>query len=603
MKPLIFFGCFLLFATNLHSQFTDNFADGEFRSNPAWMGNVDRFIVNENGTLQLRDTMPNASNVTYLSAAAATSITDSTTWEFLVRLEFSPSTSNFARVYLSASQADLSGDLNGYFVKIGGISGSDDAIELYRQDGNRRELLISGTVGGAGSDPVLARVRVTRSIAGVWRLAVDYAGEQNFQLEGEATDATYEMGGFIGLYCRYTRTRSDLFFFDDFYVNPLFVDRTPPNLLTAEALSANEIEVVFDEPLGAEMAQNPANFSIDNGIGNPASAILVAPTMVWLELATPLASAVDYTLVANGIADANGNALSNQTANFIFYDIQPIEPGDLVINEVLFNPETGGQDFVELYNVSEKIVNLQGLTIANRLRMSGDTSQVIESEYLLLPGAFVAIADDPADVLARYDMPDADALLQNDLPTLPDDEGNVTLALEETIIDALDYSDDWHFPLLDDDEGVSLERISPTAPTQSQSNWQSAAAAAGFATPGYQNSQFFERNRMIDQVVALPNKTFSPDGDGFEDVLLIEYQADQPNLTMNLRIFDAQGRLVRRLIDNELLAASGVFKWDGINDDGSKARVGVYVLWMELFSPGGRTEIRKETLVLAGKLR
>ena len=603
MKPLIFFGCMFLFATNLHSQFTDSFADGEFRSNPVWMGNPDRFIVNENGTLQLRDTLPNSSNVTYLSTAAATSITDSTTWEFLVRLEFSPSTSNFARVYLAASQADMSGDLQGYFVKIGGISGSDDAIELYRQDGNRRELLISGAAGGAGSDPVLARVRVTRSVAGAWRLAVDYTGGENFQLEGEATDTTYEMGNFIGVYCRYTRTRSDRFFFDDFYVNPLFVDRVPPALLSAEALSATEVEVTFDEPLAAETAQNPANFSIDNGIGSPASAILVAPTVVWLELAAPLASAVDYTLVANGIADANGNAISNQVANFIFFDIQPIEPGDVVINEVLFNPETGGQDFVELHNVSEKIINLQGLTIANRSRMSGDTSQLIESEHLLLPGAYVAIADEPADVLARYNVPDAEALLQNDLPTLPDDEGNVTLAFAEKIIDAVDYADDWHFSLLDDEEGVSLERISPTAPTQSRANWQSAAAAVGFATPGYQNSQFFERNRMIDEVVALPNKTFSPDGDGFEDVLLIEYQADQPNLTMNIRVFDAQGRLVRRLIDNELLAASGVFKWDGISDDGSKARVGIYVLWMELFSPGGRTEIRKETCVLAGKLR
>ena len=49
-----------------------------------------------------------------------------------------------------------------------------------------------------------------------------------------------------------------------------------------------------------------------------------------------------------------------------------------------------------------------------------------------------------------------------------------------------------HNKLLNDFKGVSLERINPSMPTNQSSTWQSAAQAAGFATPTYRNSQYSE---------------------------------------------------------------------------------------------------------------
>ncbi|MBK7869603.1 MAG: lamin tail domain-containing protein [Saprospiraceae bacterium] len=580
----------------------DNFADGNFSSNPEWIGHTDRFIVNAIGELQLQHNSPEANNTTYLSVAAATSINENTTWEFYIRMAFAASTTNFARVYLMASQPDLSGNLNGYYLKIGGISGSDDAIELYRQDGANSQLLLSGATGKAGTDPVLARVRITRSTTGEWTLLTDYEGGKNFQTEASATDATYATGNYFGLYCRYTSTRNQAFFFDDVSIDPLFTDTTPPTLLSAEAISATEVELNFDEPLDANSTQNINHYTISNGIGNPKSAILVTPTTIFLELNTPLQSGQNYTLTANNITDLSGNASMNQTAMLIFFDIQTMMPGDVIINEILFNPESGGSDFIELYNISDKIFNINGLEIENQQKTSGDTLQTIKTDFLLLPGAFVAVTEEPQDILSRYNVPNPAALLDNNLPTFDDDEGNITIRFAGVTIDSFDYSDDLHFALLDDDEGVSLERISTTSPTQSPGNWHSAASTAGFATPGYQNSQFFTGNNNSNKVISLSNNTFSPDGDGFEDILIIEYNADQPGLSVNIRIFDANGRLVKRLIDNESLAAQGNFKWDGTTDDGTKARIGIYVVWTELFSPGGRVEQNKSTCVLAGKL-
>jgi len=42
-----------------------------------------------------------------------------------------------------------------------------------------------------------------------------------------------------------------------------------------------------------------------------------------------------------------------------------IEPGDIIVNEILSNPKSDGVDFVELYNHSGKTIDLQHLSIAS----------------------------------------------------------------------------------------------------------------------------------------------------------------------------------------------------------------------------------------------
>lgn len=586
----------------MHAQLQEQFTDGDFSSNPTWLGHTNRFVVNARGELQLNDEMPTANNTTYLVTNAPVSLNDNTTWECYVRLEFATSTTNFARVYLIANQPDISGNVNGYFLKIGGISGSTDAIELYRQDGSTSSLLLSGTAGAVGGDSVVVRLKVTRSNAGNWTLFADYTGGTNFQSEGSVTDTKYPTGNFFGWYCRYTSTRNKAFFLDDVRVDPLFEDKNAPVLQEVTVPSADQLEVTYNEPLDSVTASNSMNYLIDHNIGNPISAVLTAPNKVLLTLDQSLESGVNYTLTANGIADVNGNRSTNQSKNFIFYDIQPVAPGDIILNEILFNPQTGGSDFIELYNLSNKTLNLNGLQIFNAQKTGSTASRNITTDFLLLPNSYVAISDNPQDLRTRYNPPLNAILLQNNLPSFDDDEGNVTIRDNGITIDSFDYTDDLHFALLSDKEGVSLERISIKTATQGSNNWHSAAASVGFATPGYQNSQFYESNNAATSLISLPNKTFSPDGDGFEDFLLMEYHADQAGLTANVRIFDANGRLVKKLIQNELLASNGSFKWDGLLEDQTKARIGIYVIWIELFSADGAVRREKQTCVLAGKL-
>jgi Lamin Tail Domain/CHU_C Type IX secretion signal domain len=279
------------------------------------------------------------------------------------------------------------------------------------------------------------------------------------------------------------------------------------------------------------------------------------------------------------------------------------EPKDIVINEILFNPKTSGYDFIEFYNRSDKAINLSGLIIDNKLGSS--VPQEITSNYLLLPKNYVVISENIDNIKANYDVKNAKALLQNALPSFADDEGNITLyrpdAPGKKIIDALNYNKSWHYGLLQNQSGVSLERLNPELPTQDSTNWHSAASVVGFATPTYQNSQFFVSQKADNELFTIENSRLSPDNDGFEDFTIIRYKATN-DLNATLRVFDLNGRLVKTIAQNETLATEGQLRWDGDSDDGSRATLGIYVLLIDYFTPDGKVGKEKKTLTVVYRL-
>ena len=134
------------------------------------------------------------------------------------------------------------------------------------------------------------------------------------------------------------------------------------------------------------------------------------------------------------------------------------------------------------------------------------------------------------------------------------------------IIDAFDYTDDMHHSLLREREGVSLERLDPDSPTQAAANWHSAAQSVDFATPTSINSQYFDRSVLSGENWQVSPKVFSPDGDGFDDYMLLNFKNINPGTFAHIKIFDAGGRLVRYLANNQFLATEGSIQWDGTTD-------------------------------------
>lgn len=189
-----------------------------------------------------------------------------------------------------------------------------------------------------------------------------------------------------------------------------------------------------------------------------------------------------------------------------------------------------------------------------------------------------------------------------DLPSYNNSSGSVILLdNNKTIIDQFDYLDSYHFSLLNTFKGVSLERMNFTRPTNDPGNWTSAAETVGFATPGYLNSQYSAEGTARTKF-EFDNEIFSPDNDGYQDILNLNYSLEAPGYAATIEIYDRNGRLLKTLENNILLATSGTISWDGVTDEGIKARIGPHIYVISLFNLEGNTEIIKLPCIVAGRL-
>ncbi|MEO7523775.1 MAG: hypothetical protein ABIT58_06750, partial [Ferruginibacter sp.] len=174
------------------AQFTENFNDGDFTSNPVWGGGTADWTVNGSFQLQSNNTVLNSTY--YLSTASTKAITAQ--WEFFTVLSFNPSSANYINVFLTADAGDLTQSTTlGYFVRIGGTA---DEICLYRKDGATSVKLIDGADGVLNTSSNAVQIKVIRDAANQWQLSRNLnAG--GFITEGIVTDATYLTSAFFGV--------------------------------------------------------------------------------------------------------------------------------------------------------------------------------------------------------------------------------------------------------------------------------------------------------------------------------------------------------------------------------------------------------------------
>ncbi|MGH1335671.1 MAG: lamin tail domain-containing protein [Aureispira sp.] len=470
----------------------EDFSDGDFTANPTWLGTTTEFVVT---TGELQSDNLGSSATSYLSTAAA--IQDTAHWEFYLRLDFNPSTSNQTRVYLQADQSDLTTANDGYYLQIG-ASGSTDSIEIYRLDGGSSTRIFGGTNGAVATSPA-ASFRIIRSRTGVWEVYADYTGGTTYSLEGTFTDTTHTTGSHFGFSAKYTTTRGDKFFYDNIRIAPLFVDVIPPNLVNASALSGTAIDVIFDEPLDATTANVAGNYTMNNGatITN-AQLDGVDPTLVHLT-SLSLTSGTNYTITANGVEDLNSNPSVNTTASFTYYNLQPATLQDIVINEIFADPTPvvglPNAEFVELLNRSNKYIDLGNLVF-------NDGQDKNLPSFILQPDSMVILTG--TSNVADYAVYGTTL----DIGSITLTNGGELLRLKDATgqtVDSVDYELSWYQDAVKDDGGWSLELINPTLVCEGANNWIASTAAVG-GSPGQQNSVF--DNTPDTQAPALVSASF-----------------------------------------------------------------------------------------------
>lgn len=378
-------------------------------------------------------------------------------------------------------------------------------------------------------------------------------------------------------------------------------DTDPPQLIRTYNTDKQTIIAVFDETLDSTLATSTLSYSLDYS-AHPGRADPIGPAFNEVKLAfSNLQEEKVYELRVEKVRDCSGNQIASK--NTVKAGLASAAmPGDIVINEILFNPPPGGSDYVELLNRSARIIDLRQLYVANAAPAMANPKRIAHIPFHLFPGDFICLTGDSLQVMRNYPGAISNRILSiTSLPSMPDDNGSIALFDEHSLaIDQVAYDKDWHFPLLSSDDGVALERIDPHGPSQHQANWTSASSASGYGTPGYRNSQFMiavETNAEI----SLSSPTFSPDNDGWEDRLAVTVRFSEPNMLVRIRLTDIRGKHVRFLANSQLAGSSSTFYWDGLDDQRKPLPVGVYLVVVQVFNASGKSKNLYRTCTLAKK--
>ncbi len=578
----------IIFSSFIYGQFEDNFNDGNFSDNPTWLGNTDHFVVNENFRLQLNATEA-GSSVLYTAYTVAPDFT----WGITLSMDFAPSNNNNFSCYFLVDNEDIS-IANGYFFTIG-ENLSEDNLKIFRlvEGVPDAEPLGEGEIGALAEKPAFLNIKLER-VEGLWSVFTSYNQTDIPSFEFSFFDNSFDniTNGFWVLNPKYTSSNADAFYFDDIAALEFMLDITPPVVSTFSVISNTELELVFNEAIDiAALEEN--NFGLDPFIKlKEITSTSASDNIVLLSYEDPFSSGIEYTLSVESISDLNGNVSAVETFNFGVSEAPVV--GDIVLNEVLFNPISGGSDYVEIISVTDKLLNLEGLGIAN---FAKNEVRFLEGEILLEAGDIVVITEDTTMTKATYQPVDY-YMIENDLPSFNLDEGNFSLVgLDGTVLDSFDYSEDFHLSLLDNPKGVSLERIFPSSATVPE-NFTSGIESTNFGTPGYENANFSEGSAGTGDIINLENDVFSPNGDGQDDQLIMRLSFPENGFLTTIVVYNQHGQRVKTIANNQLSANMDLITWDGTMDDGGKAYIGHYIIVLNAFRENGETLSEKKHVKL-----
>jgi len=149
---------------------------------------------------------------------------------------------------------------------------------------------------------------------------------------------------------------------------------------------------------------------------------------------------------------------------------------DLTINEFMYAPESPQPEWIEIYNRSNKVIDLKNYRVAD----NSDTVKIVLSSLIINPDEYVVFADDTL-IFNFYNIT-SQVVIKN-LPALNNTGDKIILldSLNRTI-DSLKYLPSWG-----GGNGNSLERINADISSIDSTNWKTSISIFG-ATPGYINS-------------------------------------------------------------------------------------------------------------------
>jgi len=377
-------------------------------------------------------------------------------------------------------------------------------------------------------------------------------------------------------------------------------DKAKIDVLSSFIQSSDTLVINFSKPMSVISLGRLDNYtSLNSAISfNKAIPDYPCGRSVKLILNSSLKAGEKVEIKLHDLIDVSGNTLMAPIALEVSIPEQ-VEAGDVLFNELLFNPRSGGVPYIELTNVSEKVLPFNQLFLSYQ-KEDGTRSEPISlncTSESFIPHTEIFFTNKIDKVSSQYKCDASKGVQIEYLPDLLNKEGKLFLiSAKGDLLDEMTYSESMHTTLLTDKSGVALEKKSQELLSSEPSNWMSASFSSGYGTPGAPNKCTINENDKTNAEFWLEKNLFSPESSE-SNKLQIRYLLSEEGAIAKISIFEASGREVCSLGRNLELSAEGMIEWDGRQEDKSNCRVGLYIAYVEMHSLAG--SIRKYKLPFA----
>ncbi len=373
--------------------------------------------------------------------------------------------------------------------------------------------------------------------------------------------------------------------------------KEPASFLYYEITLPDTIIMYFNSPLDATSATDPNNYHIADNFTDIKTVTIDSIYLSTVTITTAENIKEDETiyLQPQNIMQADFSSVMFPETISISVPHKP-ETGDIVFNEILFDSDSETCEFVEIYNNTEKHLELGNLvfSVLDENGEYGKTSFLCSSNRVMEPKSYIAFTSDTIKLKKRWNCNIWNVALCS-LPALRNDGGVITLLNRNTEeIDAAVFTSSIYPKTGKGSKGVSSEKVNPTYTSSNPANWLPATAQKNYGTPGKINSQFKSNSLIIEKgKFTLQEDFITPNQDGQNDYATINYSFDNGGYIANIKVYSSDGREVAYPVKRETLASYGSIIWDGKDSDGNYLKPGIYILLIEAHNEKGNSVKQK----------
>lgn len=569
MKNL-FFILFLLLPLCVYANFGDDFSNSSLSD--TWSGDRSSFIIEDN-VLKLNASGDSAG---IASLSCVSTVSENATWTIKGKMNFKPSSNNYCQIYLISDAVDLSKVSNGIFLQLGS---SQKVISLHRVFEGKKLILGKSVEDRIAFDTVSFEVMIKKTKENLFEVFSKINNETEFTNDFSVSDPFGFVSQFFHLNCVYTKTRSKAFSFDYVKIEGESGDFLPLELVSKQ-INERSLDLVFNRSIDAENVSVFVNDSTTVDYVVDYNKLVVFADFI----AENVNGEVNFS-----VCDYSGNCVSDKVK--IAFNPIP-KSGEVIINEIMFDPQIGGAEYLELFNNTSQSFSLKDLLLAkpsNSLSSAYTFYSCAENDEILAPHGYALLSKDADAVCTMNECGDGVKVSLSKFPALNNEGGYLFLFNKDTLLlDSVFFDKKMHTVLSSKTKGVSLERSCESNQFYSSSS----------ASPCALNSICGERDNSDEkeEYVKMNNSVITF---GSEQVQ-IEYVLPFENAYLIAVVYDKDGREIKKLSSEEKVDSIGEILWDGTDNNGNNVKPSPYMIFVNFYTTERKGGIRKRFLCTIG---